>query len=157
MNRPTVLSAALLAAFTLMTGCTQRIGDFTLISTKNVDIGGKYKRLDGRYMGEDGKGMVIGIPLGIPSLKTAVDNCIEKGRGDLLTNAVLESSFWTFIIYGEEKYTVTGDVWVKAGTSDLLNPSINLYELQGTPRGYELVSLSDPSQRVKVDYLWTSR
>jgi hypothetical protein len=124
-----------------------------MISTKNVDIGGKYRKLSDRFKGEDSKGMLLGIPLGIPSLKSAVDNCIENGNGELLTNAVIESTFWTAIVWGEQKYTATGDVWVKAGTSDFLDSGIRLYELQGTSRGYQLVSTSDPSQSVKVDYV----
>ena len=116
-----IVSFLVLLSFTAFVGCTQRIGDFTMISTKNVD------------------------------------NCIESGKGDLLTNAVIESTFWWAIVWGEQKYTATGDVWVKAGTSDLLESGIRLYELQGTPSGYQLVSTSDPSQSVKVDYLLSQR
>ncbi len=142
--------AILIASFV---GCTQRIGDFTLISTKNVDIGGKYKQVDGRFSGDDSRGVFLGIPLGTPNLKTAVDNCIQAGKGDLITNAVLDGSYWSVIIWGEQKYTVTGDVWVKASMSDLMNPNEDLFELQASSQGYELVSLSDPSRVVKVEYL----
>lgn len=134
-------------------GCSQRIGDFTLISTKNVDIGGKYKQVEGRFSGEDARGVFLGIPLGTPNLKTAVDNCIQAGKGDLITNAVLDGSYWSVIIWGEQKYTVTGDVWTKVSMSDLVNPTDELYELQASPQGYELVSLSNPSRVVKVEYL----
>jgi len=140
------LSVAILA------GCSTRIGDFTLISTKNVDIGGKFKKVD-RYSAEDSKAMILSIPLGIPSLKTAVDRCIEKGKGYFLTDAVLESSFWWVILYGEQKYTVTGDVWTKADVSDLVNPNLDLYELQAGPTGYQLVSMNDPVKRIRVEYL----
>jgi hypothetical protein len=144
------ICAIVIASFV---GCSQRIGDFTLISTKNVDIGGKYKQVEGRFSGDDSRGVFLGIPLGTPNLKTAVDNCIQAGKGDLITNAVLDGSYWSVIIWGEQKYTVTGDVWVKASMSDLLNPSEDLFELQASSRGYELVSLSDPSRVVKVEYL----
>jgi hypothetical protein len=147
------LAALCTLSLLLAAGCSQRIGDFTLISTKNVDIGGKYKKLNERYKADDTKGMILGIPLGVPSLKTAVDNCIEAGKGDLLTNAVLESSFWTVIVWGQVSYSVAGDVWVRAETGDLMNPSIDLYELEGGPQGYQLVSVSNPQKTVKVDYL----
>lgn len=133
-------------------GCSQRIGDFTLLSTKNVEIGGKYKKLDGRFTGEDAKGVFIGIPLGTPNLKTAVDNCIESGKGDLITDAVLDGSYWSVIIWGQQKYTVTGDVWIKAGMSDLMNPNIEIFELQASSQGYELVSQLDPTKTIKVEY-----
>ena len=136
-------------------GCTQRIGDFTLISTKNVDIGGKYKKLDGRFVGEDKRGEIIGIPLGLPNLKTAVDNCIENGKGELVTNAVLDFSYWTAILYGERKYTVTGDVWAKASMSDLMNNNDDLYVLRADQKGYHLVSVADPAHIIKVEYFVT--
>ena len=132
-------------------GCTQRIGDFTLISTKNVELGAKYKKID-RFKGTDSRPEILMIPLGTPDLKQAVDNCIEEGKGELLTNAVVDVGWWTAIVYGERKYTVTGDVWVRAGTSDLLNPNIELFELQVGPTGFILSSTVDPTQRLKVDY-----
>ncbi len=151
-NRIALLSIVAIFIGSLV-GCSQRIGDFTLMSTKNVDIGGKYKKIDGRFKGEDSKGVFLGIPLGVPNLKTAVDNCIEAGKGDLITNAVLDGSYWSVIIWGQQTYTVTGDVWVKAGMSDLMNSGHELFELQAKPQGFELLSLSDPSKVVKVDYL----
>ncbi len=132
-------------------GCTQRVGDFTVISTKNVELGAKYKKLD-RFKGVDSRPDILFIPLGIPDLKQAVDNCIEAGNGELLTNAVVEAGYWTAIVYGERKYTVTGDVWARASTSDLLNPNIELFELQVGTSGFILSSTTDPSQKVNVDY-----
>jgi hypothetical protein len=132
-------------------GCTQRVGDFTIISTKNVELGAKYTKLD-RFQGVDSKPDILFIPLGVPDLKQAVDNCIEAGKGELLTNAVVESGYWTVIVYGERKYTVTGDVWAKASSSDLLNPNIELFELQVGTTGFILSSTADPTQKVKVDY-----
>ena len=80
MKNIIVLLSLFAFAVTSFIGCSERIGDFTLISTKNVDIGGKYKKLDERYTGEDSRGDILGIPLGMPNLKTAVDNCIEAGE-----------------------------------------------------------------------------
>lgn len=148
-----IVSLSLFAfVITSFIGCSQRVGDFTLISTKNVDIGGKYKKLDERYAGEDSRGDILGIPLGMPNLKTAVDNCIEAGNGELLTNAVIDASYWTAIFYGERKYTVTGDVWVKASISDLVNPNEVLFELKSNSHSFVLVSTTDPAKVIKVDY-----
>jgi hypothetical protein len=152
MKNIIVLLSLFAFAVTSFIGCSQRIGDFTLISTKNVDIGGNYKKLNDRFEGEDSRGEILAIPLGIPNLKTAVDNCIEAGDGELLTNAVIDFSYWTVIFYGERKYTVTGDVWVKASTSDLLNPSEEIFELKTNSHGFQLVSLTEPTKVIKVDY-----
>jgi hypothetical protein len=144
---------ALVLAFSvaMFAGCSQRIGDFTVISSKNVDIGGKYKMTE-RQTGSDSRPDVLLIPIGIPDLKQAVDNCIEAGKGDLLTNAVIDFSQWTAIVYGKRTYTVTGDVWVKASMSDLLDPDVELFQLLGGSAGLELVSVAVPTQRIKVDY-----
>ncbi|HEV8539042.1 MAG TPA: hypothetical protein VGR15_09020 [Bacteroidota bacterium] len=136
----------------LLTACSQRIGDFTIISSKNVDIGGKYTKVDGRFEGSDSRPSILGIPLGTPDLKQAVDNCIEAGKGDLITNAVLHSSWWTAIVYGQNKFTAMGDVWVKASVGDLSKPGVEIYELQSSYDGYRLQSMADPSKSVKVDY-----
>jgi hypothetical protein len=145
--------ALTLISFVLLSGCSQRIGDFTLISTKNVDIGGKYKKLDTRFKAEDRKPVIIGIPIGIPNIKTAVDNCIESGKGELLTNAVLDVSFWTMIVYGEQWYTVTGDVWVK---SEIAENGEEIFELLPGSNGYVLVSVNDHSNKIQVDYFLAS-
>jgi hypothetical protein len=91
--------------------------------------------------------------MGVPNLKTAVDNCIEEGNGELLSNAVLEYTFWSIIIFGEQRYTVTGDVWVKASTSELIKPGGDIFELQANAKGFTLISLADSRRSVHVDYL----
>jgi hypothetical protein len=152
-NKLWVLLIAVIA-ISLLSGCSQRVGDFTIVSTKNVEIGGKYKKLDSRFKAEDRKPMILGIPIGIPNLKTAVDNCIEAGKGELLTNAVLDASFWTIFFFGEQWYTATGDVWAR---SEIAQDGEELFELAYSPTGYELVSLSDPLNRIKVDYQFASK
>ena len=147
------LSLAIVTMF--FSGCSYRVGDFTVISTKNVDIGGKYKKIDQRFEGIDSRPIILSIPLGRPDLKQAVDNCIEAGKGELISNAVVDFSIWTIILYGEQKYVVKGDVWQKASTSDLDNPKVELYTLQASAEGYQLVSSTDPSKSVNVEYLAT--
>jgi hypothetical protein len=149
---PVLICVAAFLASTLI-GCTERIGDFTLASTKNVDIGGKYKKLQGRFTGEDVRGMLLTIPLGQPSFKKAVDNCIEAGKGDLITDVVLDHTFWTAIVWGQQGFTVTGDVWVKAPTSELIQPGAEIFELQADSKGFQLVSLSDPLRTINVEYM----
>ena len=149
-----ILAILVMGAFalTVFDGCSQRVGDFTLISTKNVDIGGKYKKLDNRFTGSDSRIMILYIPLGFPNLKTAVDRCIESGKGDLLTNAVIEYNTWTVILVSGLTYEVTGDVWVKASLSDLSNPGVEVFQLTVKAEGLELMSMSNPTHNIRVDY-----
>ena len=153
MKRNIVFAFALFFVFGLIAGCTQRIADFTFISTRSVDIGGKYKKI-ARYTGSDSRIDILTIPFGIPDLKKAVDNCIDAGKGDLLTDAVVDFNQWTAIAYGERKYVVSGDVWGKAEMGDLLpTPGVELFELHAGPSGFELVSVTNPENVVKINYL----
>lgn len=79
-------------------GCssTTRIGDFTALTVKSFDSS-KYEVL-GKFESE----MKYDI-------KSAVEDCLEKGKGDLLINAIIEYYNGTFT----EGYIVKGDVCKK--------------------------------------------
>jgi hypothetical protein len=135
------------ACFVLV-GCSTRVGDFTLISTKNVEIGGKYVKGE-RKQGED-KAFSFLFPFGVPNLKNAVDACIEAGSGELLSNVVIN---YTAPFIGPFGYEVLGDVWTKATTGALYDPNIELYELRVTSKGLELCSLKDENKHIQVSYI----
>ena len=73
------LGASLLAA-----GCSVRVADLTLVSTKNIDL--SQARLDvregKRFTGEDCRFF------GLPNLEEAIDEALEKGRGNILVDQV---------------------------------------------------------------------
>jgi hypothetical protein len=137
-----------ICACVVLSGCSTRVGDFTLISTKNVDIGGKYVKGE-RKTGED-KAFSFLFPFGTPNLKNAVDACIEAGPGDLITDAVIN---YTAPFIGPFGFEVVGDVWKKATTGALYDPNIEVYELRATPNGLQLYSLRDENKHIQVSYL----
>ncbi|WP_221412219.1 hypothetical protein [Dysgonomonas sp. 25] len=95
----------------LLSSCTYRIVDFTIISTKNFDLSraGSFYKGTNRIEGEDKKYIIIIIPTGIPNMKTAIDNTIEKCPGAVaLVDGVVYSKSWWFLLYGEESYIVEG-------------------------------------------------
>lgn len=97
-------------ATVVLTACATRIGDFTIVSTKNYEAGQKYHMI-GRRTGED-KVFVFIIPFGTPNMKNAVDKAIESATGGVyLTNAVVEAVSGPFSL----AYRVTGDVWSPLG------------------------------------------
>lgn len=106
---------ALITALTAVTmsSCVTRITDFTVLSTKNVNLNkmGQYKK-GPRVTGEDKKMIICVIPTGTPDVKEAIDNAIEAHpKGVALTNGVVHSkSFYIPYIYGEFSYVVEGDV-----------------------------------------------
>jgi hypothetical protein len=120
----------ILAGLTL-TSCTQRLVDFTIISTKNVDLSraNSFRRAAGRTTGEDAKQIIIIFPLGTPSAKEAVDRAIESVPGGVaLVDGVLSNSFFYIpYIIGESKYVVEGTVLIDptlvTGTASTIDSS----------------------------------
>lgn len=93
-------------------GCTQRLTDFTVISTKNIDLtrGADFTRTDKRVEGEDTKYIIVIFPTGEPNAKEAIDRAIESTSGTVaLLDGVLESEFFYFpYIGGYATYHVKG-------------------------------------------------
>ena len=76
--------------------CTNRLTDFTIISTKNVPIGTQPTDLvkgDKRVKGVDKTHIILCIPIGSPNLKEAIDKAIEQCPGAIaLADGVVKSS-----------------------------------------------------------------
>ncbi len=94
------------AAGATLLGCTQRLGDFTALSSKNVPL--RYEST-AVVEGSDCRWNILGIPLGLPNLKEATDNAIGS-RGNALVNEVTYQTGWTAILFGQACYKVKGDV-----------------------------------------------
>jgi hypothetical protein len=79
--------------------------------TKNVSLKGiDLNKLEGRRVeGKDANFVFIFIPFGMPHLEDAVDSALEKGRGDLMLDAVIYTSSWWFIV-GQDIIKVKGTV-----------------------------------------------
>lgn len=98
----------LCAGLLVLDGCSLRLGDFTVLSTKNVDVSG-VKQGD-RYSGEHCINTVLGFPLGEINWKTAMDQALEKGKGDVMIDAVVTSKYWSVIVYGQTCVIMEGTV-----------------------------------------------
>ncbi len=98
---------ALLLLLPLTQACSVRVIDYTAMTSKNIDVSGL--KPVGRYSGEDCRWNVLGIPIGIPTWKEGVDEALEKGRGDVLLDAVFTNKWWMFFI-GQSCVEVTGTV-----------------------------------------------
>lgn len=92
--------------------CTDRLTDFTVISTKNVPIGNQPTDLvrgTTRVKGVDKKPIILSIPIGSPNLKEAIDKAIEQCPGAIaLADGVVKSKFLYFFFYGQNSYIVEG-------------------------------------------------
>ncbi|WGY45752.1 hypothetical protein [Vibrio sp. ABG19] len=106
-----VMLSIAVAGSLLVTGCAQRVADFTLASTKNVELNGGEFVKGPRVSGEDSKPVVI-FPLGVPSVKEAADKAIEKDRCAVgLTDVTADSKFFSFL-FGFIAYEVEGDLLI---------------------------------------------
>ncbi len=110
----------------LSTGCTQRMIDFTIISTKNIDLSkaASFRRAKAREEGVDTKHIIVIIPTGVPNMKEAVDRAIEKvpGAVALVDGVISFKHFYIPYIYGQQSYVVEGtpliDTSLVSGTSE---------------------------------------
>lgn len=93
------------------TACSQRLLDFTILSTKNIDVE-THQIIKGkeRITGIDKTRILIFIPTGSPDIKEAIDNAIENVPNCVgIIDGVVYSKFWYIpYIYGEVWYEVEG-------------------------------------------------
>lgn len=106
------LLAALAIAALCLSGCTDRLTDFTVISTRNVPLGSDaltMKKADKRVKGKDTAPQILGIPFGSPNMKEAIDKALDKYPGAIaLSDGVIKSKWWTCFFYGQSSYIVEG-------------------------------------------------
>lgn len=100
----------LLTAGVLLTGCVTRITDFTVLSTKNIDLAkaSDFKRATKRVAGEDQTFVIVIIPTGVPHVKEAVDQALQSVPGGIaLVDGVVKRRNW-WLIFGESTIIVEG-------------------------------------------------
>lgn len=118
MSRCCLLALALALALCL-SGCVSPMGDFTLISSKNVEISRvdlKRIKMKKGIEGSDGRFSFLLIPFGrAPSLEEAVDDALETGGGDFMVSTRIYRTSWSVILFGWESYSVEGNVGSSTG------------------------------------------
>jgi hypothetical protein len=76
-----------LCSFLLLTGCaTNRFADFTVVSTKNVDLTRLTPEAIEAGVNVEGQDLTF---WSAPNMETAIDNALEKGNGNLMLDAVV--------------------------------------------------------------------
>lgn len=106
-----LLMPILMGAVLITSGCAQRVVDFTMGSTKNVNLNsGQF--IEGDRVEADDTKVVVLVPLGVPSLKEATDRAIEKDKCAVgLTNVTADSEVFSFLI-GYISYNVEGNLLI---------------------------------------------
>ena len=124
MSRPRLASSlqivAVLALAGFSFGCQHRLTDFTVLSTKNVELSrmDNLQRTGDRVEGEDQKFVIFVVPIGLPDVKEAIDRAIEKHPGAVaLADGVLHYKyFYIPFIWGWSSYVVEGTPLVDAAS-----------------------------------------
>ena len=100
---PGILLVVLLIVLFGGSGCSTRVADLTLVSTKNIDLSNATLDLKKgkRTTGEDCV-FVFLFPFGMPNLKNAIDDALEKGHGNIMVDQVSYYKNKSFLIRSEE-------------------------------------------------------
>ncbi|WP_373056703.1 hypothetical protein [Zunongwangia sp. H14] len=136
----------LILASILLASCSYRITDFTIISTKNVDLSraGSFTRAKARNEGVDKIHIILWIPFGRPHLKEAIDRAIEATPGAVaLVDGVVYSKSWWAILYGQSKIVVEGTPLVDPSLASTQKmPEYSIAKLDNNGEVKEIVEIS---------------
>lgn len=126
--------------------CSQRIVDFTIISSKNVDLSeiADFTRGQSRVEGEDVRHIIIFIPTGVPNAKEALDKAIESVPGAVaLLDGVIDYHWWYIpYIYGRSWYAVEGTPLINpkyTSSAKIGNYMISKLDQNGNVKEFEIV------------------
>lgn len=92
-----------------VSGCTVRVADMTVGSTKNYNINAAKFLKGKRVTGEDTYPVIL-FPLGIPNVKTAMDNAIEQDKCAVGLSDVVVSQLNHSFLVGKIGYRIEGDL-----------------------------------------------
>ena len=95
----------------VLSGCVNRLGDFTVMSTKNMDIKRTLHSVDtGKRLTGDDTVLILLFPWGTPNLEEAIDNAIEKDKRAVgLSDVTLKSFIYGIGFLGIAGFEVEGN------------------------------------------------
>ena len=106
-----VMKKYLFISLIILSGCSQNIANFTLVSTKSTNLDNEYESI-GQIEGLDIIYIIIFIPTGTPRIDEAVKNALLTNNADYITNTVIKlESFYFPYIGGYSRYKVKGEGW----------------------------------------------
>ena len=93
-------------------GCSSKLGNFTVLSSKNVNLG-DFSTVSGtggeKVRGEDTMTYVLFIPnKPMIFLKEAVDDSLDKSNAYMLTDATLKYEWFFAVLVAQGKFVAEG-------------------------------------------------
>lgn len=110
VKRMASLTISLVLITSAFCGCTRRMIDFTVISSKNVHLNVPESGVGPRVQGKHQVYWLIVIPMGTPNIKEATDKAIESagpGYDALIDGVVYYYEYW-YVATGVSGYKVEG-------------------------------------------------
>ena len=110
-----------------LSGCSIRMLDLTVGSSKNFDINSGDLQKGKRVVGEDSAPVFLFIPFGVPNMKEAVDNAIEQERCavGLSDVVVTQNNHTLMMLVGTLGYEVEGNLIIDANKPGCENKVLN--------------------------------
>ncbi|MGE3802790.1 MAG: hypothetical protein AB7H80_17380 [Candidatus Kapaibacterium sp.] len=138
-----IIALAIIAPMFVLTGCSVTLGEFSTLSTKNYDPDLEY-RSAGIASGKSKSGyLLVFIPLQPVqnnNFEDAIDQALAEKGGVFLANAKVEFYNKFYIIYSENGYRVTGEVYAPVSRSEVPKEGEERFTLVETEEGYALRS-----------------
>ena len=102
-----LVSGIIMGVCAMLLGCTTRLIDFSIISSKNVNINAKRGP---KTSGQDCAYFIILFPTGVPNMEEACDRAIEAAGPDYdaLENGVLYSKQLILPFFAKTCYVIEG-------------------------------------------------
>lgn len=100
--------------FVLLCSCTSRLGDFSILSNKNVDFDGIAKtKSSGTYIEETiGRSWILFVPLASePTVEDICDAVLMHGNGDFMKDAVIYTYSLDLLLFSYDSVTIKGVVY----------------------------------------------
>lgn len=106
----TIILITAITSIIFNSGCVNRVGDFTVASTKNIKVSEKLLTEGNRVKGSDWRFIPLVPILGVPNMKEAVDEAIETDRCAVGLSDVVVESGWFYLYLGALWYNVEGNL-----------------------------------------------
>lgn len=104
----------ILVSIILISGCVKKIAELSVVGTKKFDLSmQEFEKVGENITGESITPIIFIIPAGkSPTIDEAVQNALQKAKGDIMTDATVYNNFWYIpYIYGQTIIEVKGTVW----------------------------------------------
>ena len=112
-----ILTVSVLLGFT---SCSHKLGNLTMISTRNIETSKEYKELKRSVIGKDKslqKLLLLFGPFGSPDMELALNKAVSTvPGGEFMKNLIIKERYNWYLLFSIRVLIVEGDVWGTAQT-----------------------------------------